>query len=194
MVTYRHPPVLAIPRKVTDAIRSLHYILYTALSAAAREKAERGEDELVFTANGTLTPKGLDCRNERLITFPQWQAASTAVLNETHKVWGAARSIPLSLHHGNVVNPTNTHGWDIALEYDIRQRTAASVDKRHDLSTVDTIALTTIATELMLRRPATANSTYIPTTASPKRQLPIDHDSASFTPRKRSRFEGGRCF
>jgi len=189
------PLALPVPRKVVEAIKSLHYIPYTSLSPAARERAERGDDEFVFTANGTLTPKGLERHNERSISFPQWQAAALAVLEETHRAWGASRSVPLSAHHNIIVNLANTHNWEIALEYDIRQRAAASHDKRHDLSTVDGIALTAIASELMIRK---ASSTIYPinpsASASPlKRQFPADRESAS-SPQKKFRGEGGRCF
>ena len=136
----------AIPPKADDAFRALKYVPYTALTHAARMKAAHGEEEFVLNAQGGLTARGLDRRNERTIGPIDWQGAAHAAEERTRTHHGDERAAALIAHHRIVLDLARLHDWEIALEYDIQQREMAALHPEHDLSTIDLAALTIIAT------------------------------------------------
>lgn len=172
----------AIPTKVEEAFKKFAYVPYISLTHSARLRASRGEDESVINAQGGLTAKGLDRRNEKSISVIDWLATSRAAEQRIRFYHGEARATAFATHHRIVTDLSRTHSWDIALDYDIQQRELVSQHPTHDISTLDTAALTVIAT-----RPPPA----IVFPPSPlKRSLPSDKQSSFPIKRVRS----GCCF
>ncbi|KIJ49021.1 hypothetical protein M422DRAFT_45040 [Sphaerobolus stellatus SS14] len=149
-------------------------------------KNEEIEDEFIFI-NGAFSKRDSDRASEHSMSFQQWQAAATSVANETHRVWGEQWSVPLAAHHNIIATLANTHGWTIAQEYDIRQCMSASNDKRHDLSTLDEIALMHIATEIMTSWAAQAPAMAYSSSPSTKRLFNNEKEAAFNSPCKHLR-------
>ncbi|KAF8513067.1 hypothetical protein JB92DRAFT_3116646 [Gautieria morchelliformis] len=63
---------IAILPKADEAFKVFRYMPYMAISLSAQIKASRGEGDFVVNAQGGLTAKGLDCRNERGISTIEW--------------------------------------------------------------------------------------------------------------------------
>ena len=148
----------AIPPKVDDAFKNFRYVPYSSLSLAARVKAARGEEDFVFNSLRGLTVKSLDRRNEKLISTVDWHAAACAAEERIRFHHGDARATAFAAHHKLVMDLGRSHGWDIAMEYDVQQREVAALNPSHDLSSLDMAALTLIATHPVLHQSATLAS------------------------------------
>jgi hypothetical protein len=142
---------------------------YTALTLTARLKAARGEEEFIVNTQGGLTAKGLDRRSEKVISTVDWHAASRAAEDRICLYHGEAQASAFAAHHRVVMDLRRSHSWEIAMDYDIQQRELAALNPAHDLSGLDTAALTVIAT-----RPAPPATMPQHTFPSPKRALPND--------------------
>jgi hypothetical protein len=142
--------VSAIPPKVNEAFKAYKYVPYTAMSHLARLRAARGEEDYMVNAQGGLTAKGLDRRDENQIEWPDWQAAAHAAEDCIREHHGEVRAKAFASHHRTVMDLTRLHGWKVAVEYDIQQREAAAFNPAHDLTSLDLQAFTLIAN----RRPA----------------------------------------
>src|SRR6202011_4285549 len=118
-------PLTAIPTKAEDAFRQFKYVPYTALTLTVRLCAARGEEDYVINAQGGLTAKGLDRRSEKSISLIDWSAASETCEKRIRFHWGDTRAAAFEAHHKVVMKIARTHGWDIAMEYDIHQRDLA---------------------------------------------------------------------
>jgi hypothetical protein len=173
----------AIPPKVDEAFKNFGYVPYSSLTLAARLKASRGEENIVFNAQGGLTVKSLDRRNEKLISAVDWHAAARAAEERIRFYHGVARAEAFAAHHKLVMDLRRSHNWDIAMEYDVQQREVAALNPSHDLSSLDAAALTIIAT-----RPVTHHVT--PSSSPLKRGLPSESFQA---PKKRQRSHCFRC-
>ena len=138
----------------------------------------------MFNAQGGLTVKLLDRRNEKSISVVDWHAAARAVEDRTRVHHGDERAEALAAHHRLVMDLARSHSWDTAMDYDIQQRDTIALNPTHDLSMLDLAALTIIATRPVL-------SVSGPPSSSPKRSL--QSDSLSQAPRKRQRSHCFRC-
>ena len=129
-----------------EAFCRFQYIPYTALTTAARLKAAQGEENFTINAQGGLTAKGLDRRNERSISVVDWYTASAAAEGRIREHFGEGRAAALVAHHKIVMDLGHSHNWDIAMEYDISQCEMVMLRLTHDLSILDVAALAIIAT------------------------------------------------
>ena len=158
---------------------------YTALTLPARQRAARGEEDFVINAQGGITAKGLDWCSERHIDVFDWLASAKAAEDRTCRYHGDDHADALAAHHNIVQSLTRTHGWPIAVEYDIQQRELVADNPAHDFRTLDTAALTIIATCVAL-----ASCVNHPTS-------PLKHSASSerpsALPRKKSRTYCFRC-
>jgi len=188
--------VTVIPPKVEEAIKQYKYVPYVAITPAARLHAFRNSDETFsFNTQGNLVTKGLDRSKERAIRFHEWLAASRAVEERITFYHGVARGAAFISHHKIVSELASSHGWDIAQDYDITQRELAAQNPAHDLTGLDTNALTLVATQAATRMSLVAPQAYQPAPSSPlKRAAPGDHSSGVLqTPRKKARSHCFRC-
>jgi hypothetical protein len=179
------PSVPAVPPKVDEAFRAFCYVPYTALTLPARQRAARGEEDFVINAQGGITAKGLDQRSERHIDVMDWLASAKAAEDCTRRYHGDERADALSAHHNIVQSLSRTHGWLIAVEYDMQQRELVAENPAHDFRTLDTASLTIIATRLALASCASQPPSALKRSASS--ELP------STSPRKRHRSYCFRC-
>jgi hypothetical protein len=69
---------LATSPKVDEAFKAFKYVPYSSLMHTARLKASKGEEEFIVNAQGGLTAKGLDRREEKAISLSDWLGASKA--------------------------------------------------------------------------------------------------------------------
>ncbi|KAG1842902.1 hypothetical protein C8R48DRAFT_35382 [Suillus tomentosus] len=180
--------IAAVPPKVEEAFKAYCYIPYTALTHAARSKAHlRGEDSsFVFTSDG-LTAKGLDRSNELSISTVDWIAAAKTAEERTAHYWGADRESALVSHHLVVLDIGRTHGWLVAMHYDVQQRELAHANHEHNLAGLDVAALT-----IANNKVASAALQSPHPTLSNKRSAPSDFPTS---PRKKSHtVNSSHCF
>ena len=59
---------------------------------------------------------------------------------------GGVRANALAKHHAMILELACSHTWEIAMDYDIQQQELVSAQPTHDISTLDLMALTQIAT------------------------------------------------
>lgn len=188
--------IAVIPPKVEDALRQYKYVPYLAITPAARLHAARNGDEAFsFNTQGNIVAKGLDRSRERTIKFHDWLTASRAVEERITFYHGANRGAAFVSHHKIVSELTSSHGWEIAQEYDIAQRELAAQNPAHNLTGLDTNALTLVATQAAARVALATQSLPHHTSTSPlKRSAPGDHSfGASQSPRKKARVHCFRC-
>ncbi|KAG1760433.1 hypothetical protein EDD22DRAFT_901258 [Suillus occidentalis] len=180
-----HKPSLP---KLRRRLRLYRYVPYTAITHAARSKSYlRGEDStFVFTPEG-LTAKGLDRSNELSISAVDWFAAAKAAEERTLHYWGIDRESALVSHHLIVLDIGRTHGWPVAMHYDVQQRELAHANHDHNLAGLDIAALTLASNKI------TCTVSSAPQFNSPtKRSAPSDFATS---PRKKSQaFASNHCF
>ena len=158
---------------------------YSSLTSVACVRAARGEEDFVFNLQGGLTIKGLDRRNEKLISAVDWHAASRAAEERIRFHHGDARAAAFAAHHKLIMDLGRSHNWDIAMEYDVQQREVVALNPSHDLSSLDMAALMLIATRPMSHQPTTSSS------SPSKWHLPSE--SLAQGPKKRLRSHCFRC-
>ena len=112
-----------------------------------------------------------------------WYAAAKAAEACISIHHGETRVAALAAHHKLVMDLGWSHGWETAMEYDVQQRELAALHPTHDLSTLNTAALTIIATH-----PSPALPPQAPPTP-PK--CPAASDTWSAAPRKKPK---ATCF
>ncbi|KAH7917589.1 hypothetical protein BV22DRAFT_1200265 [Leucogyrophana mollusca] len=181
---------IPIPPKVDEAFKAYRYVPYTALTHAARSKAYfRGDDSsFVLTADGFVA-KGLDRSNELSIASVDWLAAAKTAEEKTKQYWGQERADALHSHHDVVLDIGRMHSWAAAMMYDVQQRELAHANHDHNLTGLDTTALTVAISKLSFQ----SAPTPIPSSSSSsaiKRSAPNDFPSS---PRKKSRIFCFRC-
>ena len=115
------PHVVSIPPKVEDTFRLFRYVPYMVLSHNAQLRAARGKDDFVINAQGGLTAKGLDRRNETSINTFDWITASHAAEKQTAFHHGGVRANALARHHATTLELARSHTWEIAMDYNIQQ-------------------------------------------------------------------------
>jgi hypothetical protein len=140
----------AVPTKVDEAFKAFKYVPYSALTHTARLKAARGEEDFLVNATGGLTAKGLDRKEEKSVSMVEWLGAARAAEERILVHHGESRAFMLRAHHHIVSDLARTHGWTVAVEYDIRQRELAAMHPEHDLSSLDDKCLTLISTSMIL--------------------------------------------
>ena len=166
---------------------------YTALTASARQRAARGEEDIALNSQGVFTVKGLDRRAERSISIVDWIASGKAVEERTRVHHGDVRAAALASHHAVVLGLARIHSWDLVMEYDIQQREAVAHNPSHDISILDTTALTVMA----LRPPSTPAPTFpsassaVPAQRAVKRHASSDFETSPS--KKRSQHLCFRC-
>lgn len=180
---------LPVPPKVDNAFRLYCYVPYTSLTQQARLKALRGEEDFVVNAHGGLTAKGLDRLSEKSISLPDWLAAATVAEQKITEYHGLIRGQAFAAHHKIVEGLTRSHGLGIAFDYDIQQREAAANNVSHDLSGLDSTALTLIATRALI-----STSSTTPSASSSARRPPPIGGAVTSLPNKKPRTSEGVCF
>ena len=184
---------LGIPPKIDDAFAKGRYVPYTSLTLAARLKAARGEEEFIINAQGGLTAKGPDRRDENTIMLVDWLGAANAAEERTRFHHGDARADALAKHHRNVTNIARKASWSFAVEYDIKQRELAGEFPQHDLSTLDLDCITMLGiskrVEASPKSQQGASSSASSTNAGKRKRA----NSSSGSPRKRSAQLCFRC-
>jgi hypothetical protein len=178
-----HCVLIAIPPKVDEAFRAFRYVPYSSLTMTARVKAARGEEDVIFNAQGGLTVKSLDRRNEKLISTVDWYASARAAEDRIRFYHGDVRATAFAAHHKLVMDLARSHNWDIAMEYDIQQRELVSLNPSHDLSSLDNSALTVIATRAAIS----------PSPAPSPTKRPAPSEGSFHPPKKRQRSHCFRC-
>ena len=116
-------------------------------------KAAHSKEDVIFNAQGGLTVKSLDCCNEKLISTIDWYASARAMEDHIHLYHGDACAAAFATHHKLEMDLAHSHGWDIAMEYDIQQCELVTLNPSHDLSSLNTSALTVIATHAAISLP-----------------------------------------
>jgi hypothetical protein len=94
---------------VDEAFKNFHYVPYSSLTLAARIKASRREEDIVFNAQGGLTVKSLDRRNEKLISAVDWHAAAHAAEEHIRFHHGNSRADAFAAHHSLVMDLGRSH-------------------------------------------------------------------------------------
>jgi hypothetical protein len=84
-------------------------------------RAACGEEDFTINAQGGLTAKGLDQRNEKSISIVDWYAAATAAKGCIREHFGETRATALAAHHKIVMDLRRSHNWEIAVDYNISQ-------------------------------------------------------------------------
>lgn len=187
-----------MPSCIEDAIAAARYIPYSALTIAARAKAALADEAFTIDADGSLKACAPDRRNERSISFLEWENVARAVVVTTRKYFGDDRADRLQAHHAWVARVAASLSWEVALEYDIREREAAAEDPTHDLSAYNDLLVSTIVSQISLRSSsvAAAATSYGGTTPQPanplKRARPSGETSA--LPLRKKLAGGHRCF
>lgn len=145
--------------------------------------------EFVINVSGGLTEKGSDLSKEYALSSLDWvNAANRAVIRTRH--WhGDVRANPLQRHHEFVVQIGRSHGWSVALEYDVQQRKLAEVNILHDLAAHNMSLLVLLASKPI----HIATTAHIPSISPSKRKF---SEPASQTERhtKCVKSERFRCF
>ncbi|TFY54469.1 hypothetical protein EVJ58_g8845 [Rhodofomes roseus] len=137
-----HPTSHSILLKIDDLIAQFKYVPYSSLTPAAHQKAAQSDEAFVVDVDRSLKLKAPDQKSECSISLVDWLDAGKMVVAATCKHFGADRADRLTAHHGWVEHVTQAFGWDVAVEYDIREREAAAENPRHNLSTYnDKLAL-----------------------------------------------------
>ena len=180
--------LLAVPAKVDEAIAAFKYIPYTSLTKSAKIKSLLSNEEFVINAQGGLTSKQLDRKNERFISFSDWLGASRVMEERLRVHWGNARAEAFAEHHRIVTELERTHGWAVAVDYDIQQRDFVHVNPRHDLSTLDTQCLTLTTSRLIIETAGTLQHHGASSSSNHSHQGPA---SAHGSPTKRSAPDSG---
>lgn len=133
-----------------NAFRAYKYVPYSSLTQAAHLKAADGEEDFFINASGGFAAKGLNRKDEKLISLVEWLGAARAAEERILIHHGESRASMFHVHHQIITDLTRTHGWGIAIEYDIRQRELAAMHPEYDLSILDGKCLTLISTSLLL--------------------------------------------
>lgn len=178
------------PHKINEKFRQYHFVPYSKLVPDDFNKLESDQQEFIFNASGGLIEKGSDLSREYSLSSLDWMNAANRAVAWTHYWHGNARAIPLQDHHEFVIQIGKSHGWSVALEYDVHQRKIAETDVYHDLSTPNMKMLLLIASKpahMMLSHQLTA--LYSPS----KRRFVETHTQSERQP-KRMKSERFRCF
>ncbi|TFY61181.1 hypothetical protein EVJ58_g4672 [Rhodofomes roseus] len=195
----RDPLSAAMPSRIEDAIAAHKYVPYSALTIAARAKAASTDEAFTIDTDGCLKARAPDRKNERSISFLEWENVARAVVVTTRKYFGDDRADRLQQHHAWVARIAASLSWEVALEYDIREREAAAEDPTHDLSVYNDLLVSTIVNQISLRSlsaaaaATTAASSVAPQAANPLKRPRLQVDSVAQPPRKK--IAGShRCF
>jgi hypothetical protein len=101
-----------------------------------------------------------------------------AIEHEVHRWHRDDHVDTLHAHHQNVIGISQTHSWQIAVEYDIQQCKLAYMDKAHDYTLIDRSAIALIATRVAL---SSMKEFQTLAGSSPAKQCFVE-DSASLLP------------
>ncbi|KIJ40023.1 hypothetical protein M422DRAFT_257089 [Sphaerobolus stellatus SS14] len=156
-------------------------LLTHVLTAAARQRAENSEHEMELRVDGTLAVKRLDQQDETSIREGAWQAASKLAVELAWEFWPQpeARENALMNHHDFVTNIADSHSWQVALAYDIRQREIMHCSPQHDISQFNEAVLSVVASCICTQSVFMASIAHPPPLL--KRLAPINSHSALST-------------
>ena len=166
---------------------------YASLTHSARARAARGEEDFIINSQGGLTAKGFDRRDERSIELVDWLGAARVAEDRTRFHHGNARADALASHHQVVTDMARSHGWPVAVEYDIKQRELSAQHPQHDLSFLDRDQLTMIVTAMALEAKNSSQQESAPVLAPASPSKRQRTDSTITTPRKRTSKQCFRC-
>ncbi|KAJ3967891.1 hypothetical protein EV361DRAFT_952825 [Lentinula raphanica] len=124
------PKVPVLPDIIDGFTASPHSL---PLSRAARLKESKGDQEVSISADGSLTVKGLDRRNESNISETQWWAAAKSISERICFYHGARRADAFDKHNDIVWSISVNLNWQVAMEYDITQRELWVANPAHDI-------------------------------------------------------------
>lgn len=139
--------VTVLPRRVDEKFRLYQFVPYSKLLPDEFNKFDSDAQEFVFNAAGGLTEKSSDLSKEFLLAPLDWASAAEKAVVRTHHWHGEVRASALRQHHQFILHIGRTHGWNVALEYDVRQCKAAESNIYHDLATPDPNMLLLIASK-----------------------------------------------
>ncbi|VDC02686.1 unnamed protein product [Peniophora sp. CBMAI 1063] len=144
-----NPQATAIGETARKTIRRLGYCPLTSLDSEARARTNQGEPEMVIQPNGTLKERDLERGPERYISERRWHSAKKVyvrVLREEAASTGEGTADAFEKHFEICEGFIESHGFSVALAYDMKQRELHAAEKRHDLSLFNTEVLTLVAT------------------------------------------------
>ena len=116
--------------------------------------------------------KSLDWCSKKSITVVDWHTASHAAEERTCFHHSEAQAEALAMHHKIIMDLDCTHSWEVAIEYDIQHCKPSSLNPTHDLSLLNTMALTVIATHASIQQLPTPTPT--PTFSLLKHQVTFE--------------------
>ncbi|KAF8235300.1 hypothetical protein L208DRAFT_1257720, partial [Tricholoma matsutake] len=116
-------------------------------------KAAHGEEDFTINAQGGLSAKGLDQRNERSISVVDWYAAATAAKGHIREHFGETKAMALAAYHKIVMDLGCSHSWEIAMDYNISQCELVTLCPTHDLSTLATAHVADQVTSHQIAKP-----------------------------------------
>ncbi|KIJ38600.1 hypothetical protein M422DRAFT_258709 [Sphaerobolus stellatus SS14] len=130
--------------KFIRAFKAFDYVPYTVLTYSARTKAENSEQEMELCVDGTFA------------------AASKLAVELACQHWqqGDIRADTLSKHHDIVTELADSHGWPMAMSYDIRQREIMHRTPQHDVSHFNESVLGWVTTKLLIENASLARGPY----------------------------------
>lgn len=143
----------SFPQKFEEAFHHFQYVPYTTCTRAAYLKAAHGEEDFTINAQGGLSAKGLDQRNERSISVVDWYAAATAAKGHIREHFGETKAMALAAHHKIVMDLGCSHSWEIAMDYNISQCELVTLCPTHDLSTLATAHVADQVTSHQIAKP-----------------------------------------
>ncbi|KIJ36502.1 hypothetical protein M422DRAFT_261054 [Sphaerobolus stellatus SS14] len=150
--------------------------------------------------NGTLAVKKLDWQDERAIREGPWQAASKLAVDLARQHWPQReiRADALSKHHSIVTEIADSHSWQIAVAYNIRQREIMHRTPQHDVSQFNEVILSIVTSQVLGESVAALRSQQYSQMSSvynilPKRSAPIDFQGTPSS-QKHPRVKKGCCF
>ncbi|KIJ28028.1 hypothetical protein M422DRAFT_37457, partial [Sphaerobolus stellatus SS14] len=113
-------------------------------------KAEKGEQEMELRVDGTFAIRKFDRQDERSIKEGAWQAAARLAVELARQHWpqGEVHAVALASHHDVVTDLADSHGWQTALRYDIRQREIMHREPKHDISGMNGLVLGWVSSKL----------------------------------------------
>ncbi|KXN90722.1 hypothetical protein AN958_03664, partial [Leucoagaricus sp. SymC.cos] len=176
--------------RMMAAIQKLDYISYASITLTNRRRATFTPviKSPIIAELSSLLAKPIDRSNDRNISMQDWYGVAATVEHETCRCHGDERADALQRHYQNIIGISQTHSWQIAVDYDIQQRELAYMDKRHDYTTLNGNTILLIATKVALQAMRELQSAA---TSPLKRHFIEDSVGHLVSPKKQ---HGANCF
>lgn len=178
-----------VPCRIDEKFRLYHFVPYSKLLPDEFNKFESDTQEFVINASGGLTEKGSDLSKEYTLSSLDWMNAANRAVVRTRYWHGDVGANPLQHHHEFVAQIGRSHGWSIALEYDVQQRKLAEANINHDL-----VAHNMNLLILLASKPVHIASSYHVPMPSPSKHKFTESTGQMERHNKRTKSEWFRCF